>query len=762
MSKRLCSISCVLVVLLLIPCCPIQLPLTRAPQPTDTLPATDIPQPTDTPQPTSFKPTLPAEESGPINLVAAENGGYIVSVTDELECCPASDLIDGYKLDEGEWWTSEPPEFPQVVVFALAYDQVKTIHQVVLNPWTSEWRYAWVKDFEIYVSATSPDIGDMGWVGSFTLEHVGIDQSFTFDPVQARYVALVVTSHYGGTEGITLNEFEVYEAPPGAVAVEPIRQSHAGNLVAASNGGRIVDFSSEDSSGNWPVENLIDGARDTATGWSSSENLDELQYVVFAFEGDQPHLVNRVVLNPYSERYQEDWIQEFELWGSDTAADLDSMWSLGRFQLEQVGDDQSFTFEPVALRYMALVPISNYGGTEFALNEFEVYEAGSVAPGVARALQKAATLPQGVETAEGVERPPESPPETTFIPTDFSPRTLATSGASPLDNIEFEINYSDLVPVVYHLYGPYFESLVITTLTNHNADPVKVRIEATIPNYTDVAVETITLSPGETVEVDQNPPLTPGALDLLHGMKKASLHTQVDYLKEGEKRLIYEGTVPLTIYSRDDFPWNIPGYYNGTVFLATMVMPNDPALDELMRFAADYTPGGTITFGYGDELDSDHKVWDRMKAIYNAVADYYHVTYVATGTDFVPREEEEQGFTLQRLKLPYEVLESHSGMCVELSTLFASAFEKILLRPIIVTIPGHVYVGVPISWDSTTYYFLEGTMVGRYSFEEAVQVGNKEFMEEALEHIEEDRLDAYFWLDVSEARQEGIWPIPWR
>jgi hypothetical protein len=54
------------------------------------------------------------------------------------------------------------------------------------------------------------------------------------------------------------------------------------------------------------------------------------------------------------------------------------------------------------------------------------------------------------------------------------------------------------------------------------------------------------------------------------------------------------------------------------------------------------------------------------------------------------------------------------------------------------------------------------TATGWSSFEEAVQVGNKEFMEEALEPIEEDRRDAYFWLDVSEARQEGIWPIPWR
>ena len=52
--------------------------------------------------------------------------------------------------------------------------------------------------------------------------------------------------------------------------------------------------------------------------------------------------------------------------------------------------------------------------------------------------------------------------------------------------------------------------------------------------------------------------------------------------------------------------------------------------------------------------------------------------------------------------------------------------------------------------------------MSRASFEEAVRVGNEEFMDEALKPIEEDRLDQYFWLDVSEARQEGIWPIPWR
>jgi len=699
-------------------------------------------------------------EATSLNLVAAENGGAIVFVSDEMAKYPARNLIDGYKLDFGEWWTHEPPEFPQVVVFALSGGTSHTIDRVVLNPWTSEWRYAWVKDFELYVSADSPDLEDMGWVGSFRLDHYGIDQTFRFEPVQARYIALVLTSHYGSEEGITLNEFEVYAAPPGSVAVEPALPSGIGNLVAAGNGGCIVDYSSEDSS-DWGVEHLIDGSKDTDTGWSSSEDLDEVQYVVFAFPNDEIYRVNRVVLNPYSDGYEEDWIQEFELWGSASSPDLEEMDWLGTFSLDQVGKDQGFTFEPVELRYIALVPTSNYGGTEYALNEFEVYEAGSLPPLVEASAPPQATAPEVPDSDRGAERPPSQPDKAINIQTDFAPRPLAR-GASASDNIEYEIEYSDLVPVIYHLYGDYFDDLAATTLTNHNPGPVTIRVEATVPNYTDTAVTTLTLDSGESVRVAQNPPLLPQALDLLHGMREATLHIRVDLLEGGAQRLVYEGTESLTIYSRDDFPWGIPGYHNGTIFLATMVTPNDPALDDLLRAAAEYAPGGIMRWGYSDEYDSDHRAWETMKAIYRAVAEDYDVTYVATGLPFVPREEKTEGFWMQRIKLPYEVLETRSGMCVELSLLFASAFEKMYLRPILISLPGHEYVGIPIHEDSNIYYFLETTLVGRASFEEAVHSANESFMNDELPYIEADRLDSYFWLDVWEAREEGIWPIPWR
>lgn len=713
----------------------------------------------------SPQPTPPRASSEPAlqNLVAAVNGGRVLSATDELPSYPASHLIDGYKLDEGEWWTHDPPTFPQVVVLALAGDRTQVVDRVVLNAWTSEWRYAWVKDFQVYASTTSPNLDDMGLIGSFTLEHVGIDQEFTFDPVRARYVALVVNSHYGSEEGISLNEFEVHAALPGSTATDPppARRS-AENLVAASNGGRIADYSSQDALGNWPVERLIDGKNDTDTGWSS-DSVEGRQYVTFALAKDGAYRVGRVVLNPYSKRYMEDWIQEFELWASDTAPELEGMDKIDTFRLAQVAEDQEFTFDPIAMRYIALVPVSNYGGDEFALNEFEVYESQQTTSQGAAGSKKGVALPGNVQaSAVRVERPPSSRPEASAVLSGLAPRLMAAGRDSVLDQIEYEIGYSDLVPVIYHLYGTYFDSLVTTTLTNRSDRLVKARVETGIPNYTETAVETVALAPGETVVVVQNPSLTANALDQLHSQKKADVHVRLDYVQEGEMRLLYEGTKPLTIYSREDFPWNIPGYYNGTLFLATMVMPNDPALDALMRAAADYVPGGIITMGYDDQEDGEHTVWDRMKAIYDVLAEVYDVIYVAVGTDFVPKEREEEGFTLQRLKLPYEVLESHSGMCVELSTLLASAFEKIGLRPILITVPGHVYVAVPISWDSNTYYVLEGTLVGRESFETAIQVGNEEFMEDALPYIEADLLDLYYWLDVSEARQEGIWPIPWR
>ena len=626
----------------------------------------------------------------------------------------------------------------------------------MLNPWLSEYRYAWIKEFDIYASETSRDVNQMQMVGSFRLDHVGIDQAFHFDPTPARYVALVVNSHYGGAEGVTLNEFEVYGEPAGAVEPVAPDETVVDNIAAAGNGGRIVAFSSQDPTGVWPVSALIDGRNDTPEGWSTDPDSDADPYVVFAFRGDRPYVIDRVVLNPHSDGYEEDWVQEFEVWGSEVSPEPGQMTFIAGGTLQQIGEDQFVTFAPTTVRYLLLAPLSNFGGGAFALNEFEVY--GTLAG------ERGAPADRRAAVATDV-RPGAAPP---IVPTaegaGFTGPAVHRMGETvpSVENIDVVVLCYDIVPVIYHLYGTYLESMTTTTVTNRNAGPITLRVEASVANYTETDVKTITLASGETYTVKQNPPLLPTALGELHEQRKGSVRVLVEMLKEGERRLLFEDTVAIEVYSRDDFPWNIPGFYNGTQFLATMVTPNDPAIEEMMRKAAPRMPGGIVTWDYKTEDDSDHRTWDRMKAIYDTLAEDYDIIYVATGVTFVPKEDMSEGFSLQRLQLPYEVMDSHGGMCVELSLLFASAFEKLFWRPIIITIPGHVYVAIPISWNSNTYYFLEATMIGGATFEEAVQYGNKEFMEEHIGPIDEDRLDHYFWLDVSEARAEGITPIPWR
>jgi hypothetical protein len=419
--------------------------------------------------------------------------------------------------------------------------------------------------------------------------------------------------------------------------------------------------------------------------------------------------------------------------------------------LKKLGKDQQFTFAPVLARYIAFVALPNYGGTAFALNEFEVYEAPATAA-------QAAPTPAAAPSRGNAQAPtPQASAENKGTRADLS--HSLRSGA-PVDRIGVEIDYWEIIPSVYHLYGTYFDSMAQVTLTNENPLPVKVRVEAGVTNYTDTAVKTVTLAPDEELTVELNPPLTPGVLERLTEAKSASLHVQVDYLKEGERRLIYEETSPTKIWSQGDVLLEDPRFHNPFVFEAALVTPSDPSLDRILRNATKYAPGGIIGGGYGEEGDKGGKVYNTLKAIYNAVADD-GVIYVNAGIPFLSLEEKAQGYYLQRIKLPYQVLETHSGMCIETSLLFASLVEKIGLDPAIIRMPGHAFLAVPIAEDSATYYFIETTLVGRDSFDAAINSGAKTF-NQIYPQLKKDRHDLYYWLDVSDVRNEGILPIPWR
>ena len=267
---------------------------------------------------------------------------------------------------------------------------------------------------------------------------------------------------------------------------------------------------------------------------------------------------------------------------------------------------------------------------------------------------------------------------------------------------------SELIIVLYPLYGDILDDFTIVTITNNNEESARIVIESEIVGYTSMAIDTVDVEPYETVEIRQNPLLIPEVIDDLNAQKPADFHLRVSYLEQGEKLQILDQTHETLVYARRDFPWAIEGFTSEEVYdlLASMVMPNDPAVEELLRAATDYTNSGIIWSGYsGATNDEDGKVWDRLEAIWEAEAEVYDLIYVDTPVDFTPG-------SVQRIRLPAEVIEQRSGNCIELALLYASAAEALRLEAAIILVPGHAFVAIRTDQESAIYYPIETTMIG--------------------------------------------------
>jgi len=325
-----------------------------------------------------------------------------------------------------------------------------------------------------------------------------------------------------------------------------------------------------------------------------------------------------------------------------------------------------------------------------------------------------------------------------------------------VDDIQVQYTYtSELVTVLYPLYGSKLDDFVIVTLKNEGALPAKIVIDSEIVGYTNHAIDTVNVLAGETIEVGQNPLLIPAVIDDLNVEKPAQVHIRVAALQEGVEKTILDETAETTVFGRRDFPWSISGFSPSEVlgFLAAMVTPNDPSVEALIRKAADYTDSGIMWSGYGDHVDDDDgKVWDRLQAIWQAETDY-NLTYINTWVSYAPGD-------VQRVRLPAEVLDQQSGNCIELSLLYASAAEALDLEAVLILVPGHMFMGVRTDQQNANYYFVETTMIGRASFSEAADRAGVEF-DEALPHIDAGET-SYGWIKIWDARQDGILPLPWR
>ena len=166
-------------------------------------------------------------------------------------------------------------------------------------------------------------------------------------------------------------------------------------------------------------------------------------------------------------------------------------------------------------------------------------------------------------------------------------------------------------------------------------------------------------------------------LNLSEAMKGQANFTLVS----GEEILVTK-THGVEVLARNE--WG--GFANMPELLASFSMPNDPAVDKIIGMAADALrkagKDGAIE-GYASQKRT--RVWEIASALWSAVRSL-GINYI-----YPPASFERTG---QKIRTPSMILESRVGTCLDLTMLFCSLLEQSHLRPLVVMMKGHAFVGL--------------------------------------------------------------------
>ena len=313
---------------------------------------------------------------------------------------------------------------------------------------------------------------------------------------------------------------------------------------------------------------------------------------------------------------------------------------------------------------------------------------------------------------------------------------------------------------VYHLMGtPLAGAPLELRFYNHADRPRQVRVEVRIEGVTEPMTKMTTLLPGAQRDVVLLAPPLKAGFDLSSVRSEMPTQlvlavTEVGGGPNGADRPVMQESVPVTVLPRDSLPlWRETGADSTKMtpeFIAAWVTPNAKSIEAFLTAAKQRHPKKTFSGEQSDTLSQVKAVYDELKA--------RGVSYVmdpTINTDLV---------RVQRTRLPREVLESTNAQCLEGTILFATAMEAIGLRPIVVLVPGHAFVG----WHSTAQdglkappgapIFLETTAVGSAPFEAAVK--------HAMERVATEDKKGNFkrgasqLIELAELRGRGVTPQP--
>ena len=310
-----------------------------------------------------------------------------------------------------------------------------------------------------------------------------------------------------------------------------------------------------------------------------------------------------------------------------------------------------------------------------------------------------------------------------------------------------------LVPkAIFSAYYPSYLAAqpqnTLFTVEYSSRTPMTLFIHVTIDEFSQTQSKSVNATATVQSENFLPPLLKQGqVLDTLIHDVNMSLHVQVT---DANKHPYYDTDVAFALHSRRLMQWT----QENRLLIAAWVTPSDPAIEALIQKAQVYLPNqpAPVPAGMiGYKGASMQQVRDEVDALYDALRLSYHIKYVQ---ESVPYSGTSDSSAIENIKLPKEVLQQHSGMCIELTTLLAAAVESIGLHPEIVIVPGHAFLGVAVTEDNKNMQYWDGVDLNSYIGADSANIAtDTSYTSYKAQHAIVDTIL------ISDARASGVGPM---
>lgn len=301
--------------------------------------------------------------------------------------------------------------------------------------------------------------------------------------------------------------------------------------------------------------------------------------------------------------------------------------------------------------------------------------------------------------------------------------------------------------------GLYMNQPSLVAVRYRSATPQMLHITVGIPHFTQDQTMAAQAAVGFQQETFKPALLDNSVLDALVGpdQREADIHLRV----QSSAGDICDTTAPVLLKSRLWMPWGNLATSDSVPYLAGWITPQAPSVANLVGHAADWLtahptlyPTTSALYGYNAGNATPQDVRNQVNALFDTLQSLYHMRYAA---DNVPFDSD------QRIQLPQDILQSvaPTGMCVETTVIMASAIERLGMRPYVIFVPGHAFLGVALGVSQTApvEYWETSDLNGGVNGSQANVHGDTEYAQAQSSH------HIVRIIDVEYERQQGIEPI---